>query len=282
MISDFVSDLKEKVKVLDKKYTEYSIDELANKYCEKIDAADQDGASVYISALMLRFWYQVDKMYRKVYQLGFEREDCVDKLYELIDVACQYRAWQNPAKHTNAQASINQVIATRGVPAIIGGYAYKKRAGKFYEVSMDSALDSDSELTLRDTLACDESEVTCDSTYSIIQQCIKNNKVVEAIIADLIAHGDTLPFKVKEKKEKYVDSNGEERSIKTNTYEFWDAKVIKELDAIGSAYRKYFTDTYSISESLYDLATEVIKTSSASRKKKMISSTTSYLKTIML
>ena len=72
-----------------------------------------------MSALLLRYWYKNDPMYQKVKSCGYDRNDVFNKIYECIEVACDYHAWQDPAKHTNAQACINQVLAGRGVPAMV-------------------------------------------------------------------------------------------------------------------------------------------------------------------
>ena len=63
MLGEAKKDFIVYARTLDKPYEEYKIDELATAYCNACDAGDEWGKSVYISALVLRFWYQINKMY---------------------------------------------------------------------------------------------------------------------------------------------------------------------------------------------------------------------------
>ena len=108
---DTKKDLVTIASVLPQRYEKYDITELADNYCKALDEKDDYNINLYLSTLLLRFWYVIDKMYQRCKNNGVEREDCFYRLYECINAACHYRAWQNPDKHTNAQACINQVLA---------------------------------------------------------------------------------------------------------------------------------------------------------------------------
>ena len=91
-------------------YQKISVDDLANKYCEALDSKDEFNKNAYLSALVLRFWYRIEKLYRANVNTGLEREDFFSWLVEAINYACKYRAWQT--KKVNAQQAINQCIET--------------------------------------------------------------------------------------------------------------------------------------------------------------------------
>lgn len=63
---------------LDKPYEEYSIDELANKYCEAIDLKDEDLKNIYLAALTLRFWYVINKLNMRNSKSPVGRDTCLD------------------------------------------------------------------------------------------------------------------------------------------------------------------------------------------------------------
>ena len=64
MLTETKRDLTLCARKLAKPYESYSIDELADAYCDAVDAKDENLKNIYISALLLRFWYTIDKMYR--------------------------------------------------------------------------------------------------------------------------------------------------------------------------------------------------------------------------
>ena len=64
MLNETKKDLTIQARKLLKPYEQYSIDELANAYCEAVDTNDEALKDIYKSALILRFWYTIDKMYK--------------------------------------------------------------------------------------------------------------------------------------------------------------------------------------------------------------------------
>ena len=113
MLQDTKRDLTLLARQLEKPYEQYSIDELADTYCQAVDDGDETKKNIYISALILRFWYTIDKMFTSnTVAPSLEREDFFWWLYEAIEYACKYRGWQDPAKNLNAQQCINKCIET--------------------------------------------------------------------------------------------------------------------------------------------------------------------------
>ena len=81
-------------------YQSLSEQELLDGYCDAMDTDNKLNKNTYISALLLRFWYRIDKLYQQNRNLGLEREDFVFWIVEAIDYACKYRAWRT--KDVNA------------------------------------------------------------------------------------------------------------------------------------------------------------------------------------
>lgn len=267
---DAKNTFREAAAKLPKKYEEYSINELADGYCEALDSNNLMNQNIYISALVLRFWYVIGKMYEKCQNFGYEREDMLGKLYECIEAACHYRAWQDPAKNTNAQACINQVIAGRGVPALI--YEANLLKNTKLNTTLDNPLDETGETTMGDTIADDNSSVF-DGAKDLIQTLVKNNRIVEAIIADNIAYNDVFKHEKKTIKETEEDESGESHVIyryTDHTSEFWPFKLVQTLNTLDDKYVNYFTNTYHIDADKFKPAYESITKATNSKKYKFI------------
>ena len=195
MLGDAKKDFTLYARMLEKPYEEYKIDELATNYCLAVDADDEYGKSVYLSALILRFWYQINKMYMANPTLGYSREDFLDVLVDGIYKACEprYRAWMNPEKKVNAQQCLNMCIQTKLRERYYFANLDKHRANQNV-VSLETPFNSDSEdgTALIDTLEAEATpEYGTDSLY-IVQDYLNKNKIIEAIILDTIAFKDTF------------------------------------------------------------------------------------------
>ena len=64
----------EMAKRLSMPYESYSIDTLADALRCK-GSGDEQLKNVYIAALILRYWFKIDKMYQSNQQLNLEREE---------------------------------------------------------------------------------------------------------------------------------------------------------------------------------------------------------------
>ena len=94
------------------------ITDIANAYCTATDNSDEDARDMNLSGLMLLFWGEVNKMQEKCKAVkGYEFEDFVMVLFNCIETACKYRAWQDGS--VNAEQCIRSVIASRGAAAIL-------------------------------------------------------------------------------------------------------------------------------------------------------------------
>ena len=274
---DTKRDLQLTASVLPMPYESYDITELADNYCKALDEQDDYNINLYLSTLILRFWYVIDKMYQKCKNHGIEREECFYRLYECINAACHYRAWQNPEKHTNAQACINQVIASRGVPALI----YEANLQKNFRatVSLDEELDSESNTTRADLIE-DENKISGydEPPYQVLELMDKGN-LIEAIVADNIAYKDV--FKHEEKTIKEVKEDGTIYKYKQHTQSFWPFKVVQELNLLDDKYAEYFINKYCINSEKFMAAFNQLKKANNQKKYKYVDSTLKLLREIM-
>lgn len=248
MLNETKRDLTMYARRLPKPYEQYSIDELADAYCEAVSKKDEDMKNTYISALVLRFWYTIDKMYKaNTVAPSLEYEDFFWWLYEAIEYACKYKGWQDASKNLNAQQCINKCINTIKLQKY-----YDLRLDKRKVVnnccSLETPLGDDSGKTIGDTLEVDDSyeDRLADETTWLVQSYIDRNKIIEAILIDNITANDVQKhFK---KTIKTTNANGELIKYVEHSSEFWPYKLIQIVSKLPDTYKSYFMKRYDISE----------------------------------
>ena len=167
-------------------YETADVDTLADGYCQAMDDGDEESKNLYISALVLRFWSEIGKLQRRSPGLGLEFDDFVDWLVEAIDYACRYRAWQNPDKHVNAQQAIRQCINTIRLQKYYrANHSDSPNIGTF---STEWTYEDGRSFDVADDSAPARSGVVDSTIYSLL----RDKKVVEAIIVDTVAYGDSF------------------------------------------------------------------------------------------
>lgn len=256
MLNQTKRDLTVCARKLAQPYEKYSIDELANAYCDAVDTKNDALKDIYISALMLRFWFNIDKMYKaNTVAPSLDHEDFFWWLYDAIEYACKYRAWRNPEKNLNAQQCINQCIDTIQRQKYYNLRLDKRKAAN-YCVSMDdpivSATASSSNpgesKTVGDMLEDEESydDHSADDVMRLVQSYINRNKIIEAIIIDSIAFNDVQKhFK---KTIKTTNQSGEQVRYVEHSSEFWPFRLVQILNGLSAEYRAMFTRRYNISD----------------------------------
>ena len=234
-------------------------------YCKAMDEGDEHLKNLYISGLLLRHWDKVKKLAISCPNIDLQGEDFVEWVYEAIMYACKYRKWQKDEK-VNAQQCINQCIETIRRQHYYN-YNLDKNRANYNTASFDTPIgdesDNGAQKTLIDTIADENAEREArmrDSTTTarqIIQAFIDKNKIVEAIIMDIIAFGDTE--KVTKQIKQGVDENGEEIKYTTYTREFWKFKAVQILSNLSDDYQQYFVDNYLVKTPALDAALNVLK-----------------------
>ena len=262
MLNDTKRDLTFLARQLMKPYEQYSIDELADAYCDATDSNNETLKNIYISALILRFWYTIDKMYSSnTVAPSLEHEDFFWWLYEAIEYACKYRGWRDPAKKLNAQQCINKCIETIKLQKY-----YNLRLDKNKTVnhccSIDATIgeqnDSGSK-TLADVL---ESDYDMDDVYAdddaimLIQSYINKNKVVEAILLDNIAFNDVQRHY--KKTIKTTTPTGATVRYVEHSSEFWPYRLVQIVSKLPETYKNDFMAKYKISEEKLDAVLGIV------------------------
>ena len=260
MLHETKKDLTYQARKLIKPYEQYSIDELADAYCEAVDRGDSVLKDIYISALILRFWYTIDKMYKanKVAP-SLEYEDFFWWLYEAIEYACKYRGWRDPSKKLNAQQCINKCIDTI-------------KLQKYYELRLDKRKvvnnccsletpvtgESTEGKTIGELLESEEriDDHSADDAILLVQSYINRNKIIEAILLDNIAFNDTQKhFK---KTIKTQNADGETIRYVEHSSEFWPYKLVQIVSKLPATYKNYFLERYNISEEKLSAVLDVV------------------------
>ena len=251
MLNETKRDLTLCARRLSQPYESYSIDELADAYCDATDTNNENLKNIYISALILRFWSKIDKMYKSnTVAPSLEYEDFFEWLYEAIEYACKYRGWKDPTKNLNAQQCINKCIETIKLQKYYNLRLDKNKTVN-YCTSMDAPVcggDDDESKSLGDTLEAEDrvDDHSTDAVVSLIQKYINNNKIIEAILLDNIAFNDVQ--KHTKKVVKSTNTEGEVYKYTEHSSEFWPYKLVQIVSQLPSTYKRSFMTRYRISE----------------------------------
>ena len=251
MLNETKRDLTTYARMLAKPYESYSINELADAYCDALDSNNENLKNIYISALILRFWYQIPKLHYDLQTFKVDYVQCFDGVLDAIQQACapDNRKWQTTS--LSAEQVINQIIGTRFAAAIRYEANLQKNAGRHLEVSLDAPLcgdTDDSAKTVGDTLEADDfsEDYSLNDMTLLIQNYIDNNKIIEAIIIDNIIYNDVQ--KHYKKIVKATNAAGETIRYTEHSSEFWPYKLRQIVSELPATYKQTFMDRYSISE----------------------------------
>lgn len=261
MLTETKKDLVQQARKLIKPYEQYSIDELADAYCDAFDAGNETLKNIYISALILRFWYTIDKMYKaNTVAPSLEHEDFFWWLYEAIEYACKYRGWRDASKKLNAQQCINKCIDTIKLQKYYDMRLDKRKVAN-HCCSLDAPFGSDGDdaaKTLGDVIEAEESleDSVNEDAILLVQSYINRNKVIEAILLDNIAFNDVQKYSKKVVKAKTEE--GETYRYTEHSSEFWPYKLVQIVSKLPDTYKTYFMSRYSISEDKLTTILEVI------------------------
>lgn len=281
MLNETKKDLIEQARKLVKPYEQYSIDELADAYCDAIDNGDEQLKNIYISALILRFWYTIDKMYKSnTVAPCLEYEDFFWWLYEAIEYACKYRGWRDETKKLNAQQCINKCIETIKLQKYYDLRLDKKKAVN-YCTSMDAPICGDGDdaaKTLGDMLEdeTDHFDTSADDVIMLVQSYINRNKIIEAILLDNIAFNDVQRHY--KKTVKTTNAEGETYRYTEHSTEFWAYKLIQIVSKLPASYKQSFEARYRISDEKLTSVLDVIDRAPNTKLYKYLRATLSELK----
>lgn len=283
MLTDTKRDLTAQARKLVKPYENYSIDELADAYCDATDAGDETLKNIYISALILRFWYTIDKMYTSnTVAPCLEHEDFFGWLYDAIEYACKYRGWRDPSKNLNAQQCINKCIDTIKLQRYYD-LRLDKRKTVNHTCSMDTPIgggDGDENAkTIGDMLEAEEhyDDHSEDDVIMLVQSYINQNKIIEAILIDNIAFNDVQRHY--KKTVKTTSMMGEPLKYVEHSSEFWPYRLVQIVSKLPSTYKQEFMNRYNISEAKLSAVLDAIAQVNNQKLYRYLSKTLTELRT---
>jgi len=261
----------------------------ANKYCELVDALASDTNNYelveqrdsYIAALMLKFWDKIKYLYDSTRTIGtYEYDDFISVLYDRINYACKYRAWQKEGSKTNAQACINQAINTEVQNMFYAANLDKNKCNVACNtISLDTPFGDDEESgTLADTLG-EEVDHSGHDTEFAIQSFINSNKVIEAIIFDVIAFNDCMKYT--KETVNAIDSDGNPYKYTKNHSEFWPYRCVQILSKLPEDYGKYFARKYRIANEPLEACLAKIRSSNNQKLYKYLDAARNDLKSYL-
>ena len=253
-------------------YETANVNILADGYCKARDEDNDYEKDLFISALILRFWYVIGKLAEKSPNMGTDNTEFFNWLFEAIEYACKYRKWQDPENKVNAQQCINQCIETIRLQHYYQANL-KKHKCNYNTVSLDAVYgDDENGTSLLDTIEDEDETSRTDSllgardTRNFIQRYINKKKIIEAIILDTIAFGDSQKEVKHTKKQTnmYIDEEtGEEKTeeekVTTYTSEFWEFKCVQNLSKLAPEYANYFLENYDVKPEELFAALETIR-----------------------
>lgn len=277
MLNILRNDLLNAARRLPKAYESYKIDELATGYVKATEDQNEGDRDMYYSAVVLRFWYLIDRIYQKDRTLLADHSEAFEVLVDGINLAFSYKGWLIPEKHINAQQCIQQAILTvrrrRYYEANLDKHKVNFSANR---MSLDAKMNDDNEDSWIDALSDQDDQyakIDADlETNILIQSCIDDKKIVQAIIMDTIAYNDCE--KVIKKTHRYVDSEtGKEHRRSVVSHEFWPYRLVQLLGALPEDYADYFSNKYDIKAEELDAALERVRRSSNPKLYKFVDHT---------
>lgn len=252
-------------------------------YCAAKDSGDEEAKCLYVSGLMERFRDKPKKIVEKGSGM-VSYEEAMAWLYEAIEYACKYRKWQRDPS-VNAQQCLNMCIET-----IRKQHYYEmnldKHKANYLTQSLDASVDEEGKTSLMDTVEDEgESDYIAEanaamSAQSMIQTVVDKNRLVEAIILDVIAHGDST--RIKSVKRKALSEDGSEIEAKSTEREFWEFKAIQLLNDLPTDYADEFVKRYAVKNcDAFSAAIAAIRSMNGSKLRKQLEKTLSFAKAVL-
>ena len=244
-------------------YEKLNETELANGYCNALDSGDDLKRNQYYAALMLRYWYKIFKYKETCKSTRLEDIDYIDWLSDALDIAFQYRDWQNPNKSIFKDPKAVDKIINRCCFSIRGLYYQEfnkdKRKINYLTTSIEDQKEKFGNASESNIGTYDNN---VDLVSGLIDLYIKENNILGAIIVDNIGYQDSY----KEERNIYyteeVALGNEDKEnpklIKVKNYKykysFDKRKLVKNLLHLNDKYFDYFKNNY-----LYDYNLEKLE-----------------------
>jgi hypothetical protein len=251
MLKDFLNSCKIEASFLDKAYTEYSIDELANNYVNAQENKDDLLAESYLAALILRHAFLIKKYSEKPAKnyLNYTTEDVVDWLITSLNLTLEEKSWNQ--KGYRFTTLLSNKIEYRCYQQKIYESKLQRNRLNYDNISLDTTVpDKDGEdKCLLDIIPAENSDyLSAEKQYSkvdyIVQDLLDKNKIIEAIICDTIAYNNCEKVKNTVVKETLSDNSViKKKNCTRSLSKLTCAKLIRNFTS--TKFTKEFTARYS-------------------------------------
>ena len=254
-------------------YTEKTKQELADMYCDATDKGDESTRNKCYSALLLKYWYVIFKRMDDSASLKLSAEDFVSWVMEALDYTLEHRQWRDATKkvykdpdgfdkcvnmaHTSVRL-IHYQAANRSI-----------RKGNFNSVSLDALTEEMGDAGNRYVDAFVEEDRKEGIIECLINNYLKRNADIEALIIDAISYQDTFKEAKKTKTASITNDEGELEKVEINysQEELNERKLVKHLTQIDEEFMtNYFCPTYGVS---YEKAQDILNKLKATSNTKL-------------
>lgn len=244
------------------------LEAIMNLLCEMKDSGNKVVEGWCTCAVVLRFMFMRERLRLKSPLYSDNWTDYINLIYEGIELACKYRAWQT--KGTNVIACIRQSLETARLRWQYDANLDKHKAS-YNTMSLEDTLSEDNEVTRSTEFLEIVEDETADpanddgeaGARAIVQMYVDKNKLVEAVILDTIAFND-VDREVKTTVTS-VDKDGNEIKTIQKHKEFWEFKAAKLLRALPDSYPQYFSHLYGVKAEDVVRAKDAIKNANSSK-----------------
>lgn len=241
--------------------------EVAAWMLDTLEAAKESGDSelrdMCAAGLMLRYW-SVFTTKKVGVEVDYDMK--ISYGWQGIELALEYKAWQNPEKNVNADQAVKQCIHTTFLRENYLLNLDKAKANNFI-TSMDEEVGElyggEGKATLGDTIA-DEDDLDYqtrssaeDNARALVQLYLNKKKIVEAIILDTIAFNDVM--KTSKTVIEGKDSEGNPKKFTQVSKEFWPFRCVQLLSKLPQDYAAYFGENYNFNPVEFGKALEAIR-----------------------
>lgn len=241
--------------------------EVAAWMLDTLEAAKESGDSelrdMCAAGLMLRYW-SVFTTKKVGVEVDYDMK--ISYGWQGIELALEYKAWQKPEKHVNADQAVKQCIHTTFLRENYLLNLDKAKANNFI-TSMDEEVGElyggEGKATLGDTIA-DEDDLDYqtrssaeDNARALVQLYLNKKKIVEAIILDTIAFNDVM--KTSKTVIEGKDPEGNPKKFTQVSKEFWPFRCVQLLSKLPQDYAAYFGENYNFNPVEFGKALEAIR-----------------------
>ena len=211
--------------------------QLANGYCDADERGDINKRDQYYAALILRYWYKIGEFAESSEFMRQPKEDFLSWVAESLDIGLKYRRWRDPSDKLYTDPNGPDKVFNRCFKSTRQRYfRYVNmdcRRASYLADSIDRQEDTfkdgadyieDSEIIFNEV----EEKQKTEEIRDIIQHFIDKGDLVDAVILDCIAFGDSTTRK------------------KNSHTEFSQSKLTRILIRLNNNYTEDFIFNYDV------------------------------------